>query len=291
MKRLSLTVTLVALLGAACAKGAGSLGLAPSGSSSPTSPSPGSTSPASPSPSPTRVVTPVPTVSARTIGLQVWFVRSGKLFLTQRDVPATPAVGRAALLQLLPGPSDVERRAGVTSSVPSGTTLLGLEIRDGIAFVNFDTAFRRNGDITPIQVGQVVLTIGQFSTVDQVVIKVNGGEIYETPQTTDEYERFLPAISVQSPNIGATVSSPVTLSGSANVFEATVSLRILDQNGHEIARGFTNATCGTGCRGTYSKSLSYHVDHEQTGTVEVFESSAKDGSPTNVVSIPVTLTA
>lgn len=286
MKRLSLMVILVALLGAACATGAGSLGPAPSGSSTPSSPSP-----ASPSPTPTRVVTPVPTVSARTIGLQVWLVRSGKLFLTQRDVPATPAVGRAALLELLTGPSDVERQAGVTSSVPSGTTLLGLEIRDGIAFVDFDTAFRGNGDITPIQVGQVVWTIGQFSTVDQVVIKVNGGEIYETPQTTEEYERFLPAISVQSPNIGETISSPVTVSGSANVFEATVSLRILDQNGHEIARGFTNATCGTGCRGTYSKTLSYKVDHEQPGTVEVFESSAKDGSPINVVKIPVTLTA
>jgi hypothetical protein len=237
------------------------------------------------------VVTPVPTVSGRTIGLQVWFVRGGKLFLTQRDVPATPAVGRAAVTQLLAGPSDAERHAGVSSSVPSGTALLGLEIHDRIAFVNFDAAFRGNGDITPIQVGQVVWTIGQFSTVDQVVIKVNGGEIYETPQTTDEYERFLPAISVQSPSIGETVSSPVTLSGSANVFEATVSLRILDENGHEIARGFTTATCGTGCRGTYSKSLSYNVDHEQPGTVEVFESSAKDGSPINVVSIPVTLSA
>jgi Immunoglobulin-like domain of bacterial spore germination len=122
------------------------------------------------------------------------------------------------------------------------------------------------------------------------VIKVNGGEIYETHQTTDEYERFLPAISVQSPTIGETVSSPVAISGSANVFEATVSLRILDESGREIARGFTTATCGTGCRGTYSTTLSYNVDHEQSGTVEVFESSAKDGSPINVVSIPVTLT-
>jgi Immunoglobulin-like domain of bacterial spore germination/Sporulation and spore germination len=291
MKRLSLMITLVALLGAACAGGAGSLGAAPSGSSSPSTSSPASPSPISPSPTPTRVVTPAPTVSARTIALQVWFVRSSKLFLTERNVPATQAIGRAALSQLLAGPSDVERRAGVTSSVPSGTTLLGLAIRDGIAFVDFNAAFRGNGDIAPILVGQVVWTIGQFSTVDKVVIKVEGAEIYETPQTTDEYERFLPAISVQSPSIGETVSSPVTVSGSANVFEATVSLRILDSNGHEVARGFTTATCGTGCRGTYSTTLSYHVDHDQPGKVQVYESSAKDGSAINVVSIPVTLTA
>lgn len=283
MKRLSLTVTLVALLGAACAKGAGSLGPAPSGPS--TSPGGSGTPPSSPSASPTAS----PSAGGRTISLQVWFVRGGKLFLTGRDVPATQAVGRAALNELLAGPSDAERAGGVTSQVPAGTTLLGLEIHDGIAFVDFSAEFR-GSEIPPIRVGQVVWTIGQFSTVDQVVVKVNGGEIYETPQTTDEYERFLPAVSVQSPTIGETVSSPVAISGSANVFEATVSLRILDESGDEIARGFTTATCGTGCRGTYSTTLSYNVDHEQAGTVEVFESSAKDGSPINVVSIPVTLT-
>jgi Immunoglobulin-like domain of bacterial spore germination/Sporulation and spore germination len=286
MKRLSLTVMLVSLLGVACAKGAGSLGPAPTGAST----SPGGTGTPAPTPSPTATATASPSAGGRTISLQVWFVRNGKLFLTGRDVPATQAVGRAALNELLAGPSDAERSAGVTSQVPSGTTLLGLEIHDGIAFVDFSAEFR-GSDIPPIRVGQVVWTTGQFSTVDQVVIKVNGGEIYETPQTTDEYERFLPAISVQSPTIGETVSSPVAISGSANVFEATVSLRILDENGHEIARGFTNATCGTGCRGSYSTTLAYHVDHDQAGTVEVFESSAKDGSPINVVSIPVTLTA
>jgi hypothetical protein len=178
----------------------------------------------------------------------------------------------------------------VRTAIPSGTSLLGLTISSGIARVNFSSEFRGTGDVAPIQVGQVVFTLGQFSTVDQVVIEVNGGEIYETPQTTDEYERFLPAILVLSPSIGATIPNPVTVSGTANVFEATVSLRILDESGNEIARGFTTATCGTGCRGDYSTSLSYSVDHEQPGTLEVFEASAKDGSAINVQSIPVTLT-
>ena len=100
---------------------------------------------------------------------------------------------------------------------------------------------------------------------------------------------MLPAILVESPIIGARVSSPVTVSGTANVFEATVSLRILDENGNEIARTFTTATCGTGCRGDYSVSIPFNVDRQQRGTIEVFESSAKDGSPINLVRIPVTL--
>jgi hypothetical protein len=94
---------------------------------------------------------------------------------------------------------------------------------------------------------------------------------------------------VVNPTIGERLSSPVTVSGAADVFEAVVSLRILDAAGNEIARTFTSATCGTGCRGGYSRTVPYSVTHAEAGTIEVFETSAKDGSPVNVQSIPVTL--
>jgi hypothetical protein len=288
MKRLSIAVVVAGLLVAACAKGAGTLGAAPPGPTVTTSASPSDEPTTSPSSTPSTTQSPTST-AARTVTFQVWLTRGGKLFETRRTQQFTVAVGRASLEAMLEGPSAAERAAGVGTAVPSGTGLLGLEIHDGIAFADFSTEFRRSSGIAPIQVGQVVWTIGQFSTVDRVVIKVDGDEIYETPQSKDEYERFLPAILVEAPLIGARVSSPVTISGTANVFEATVSLRIRDANGKVIARGFTTATCGTGCRGTYSTTLSYTVDHEQHGTIEVFESSAKDGSAINVQSIPVTL--
>src|SRR5439155_17234603 len=69
------------------------------------------------------------------------------------------------------------------------------------------------------------------------------------------------------------------------------NVRILDANGHELARAFTTATCGTGCRGDYSISVKYRVAHQQSGTVEVMDYSAKDGSPGNVVDILVILSA
>lgn len=97
------------------------------------------------------------------------------------------------------------------------------------------------------------------------------------------------AIVVESPEPGATVSSPITISGTADVFEATVSIRILDAAGNEIARTFTTATCGSGCRGDYRKSVSFEIDSKQAGTIEVFEESAEDGSAINVVTLDVTL--
>ncbi|HYY09106.1 MAG TPA: Gmad2 immunoglobulin-like domain-containing protein, partial [Actinomycetota bacterium] len=77
----------------------------------------------------------------------------------------------------------------------------------------------------------------------------------------------------------------------ADVFEAVVSISIYDQAGRVIASSFTMATCGTGCRGDYSTDVRYDVDRTQAGSIRVYEVSAKDGSPINVVEIPVTLTA
>jgi hypothetical protein len=49
------------------------------------------------------------------------------------------------------------------------------------------------------------------------------------------------------------------------------------------------ASCGTGCRGDFSVRVRFSVDHRQSGTIQVFEVSAKDGSDTNLVEVPVTL--
>ncbi len=100
-----------------------------------------------------------------------------------------------------------------------------------------------------------------------------------------------PAIVVTSPRSGDEVSSPVSIEGNADVFEATVSIDILDSAEKPIVRTFTTASCGTGCRGTFSKAVSFTVDTTQPGTIRVYESSAEDGKPIHVVDIPVTLVA
>jgi Immunoglobulin-like domain of bacterial spore germination len=96
-------------------------------------------------------------------------------------------------------------------------------------------------------------------------------------------------IDVQAPPRGAVVTSPVTINGTADVFEATVSIRIIDAVNNPIAQTITMATCGTGCRGDFSVDVPFSVDTEQTGVIQVFEVSAKDGSMIHVVRIHVTL--
>jgi len=98
-----------------------------------------------------------------------------------------------------------------------------------------------------------------------------------------------PAIVVRTPVAGDEIVSPVAVAGTADVFEATVSIRILDANGQELAAAFATATCGTGCRGKYSAEVFFFTEERRDGTIEVFESSAADGSPLNLVSVPVEL--
>ena len=112
-----------------------------------------------------------------------------------------------------------------------------------------------------------------------------------TSPTSEPSDGTKPAIVVKQPASGDEVVSPVTISGTANVFEATVYVRILDRDGFEVAARFTTATCGSGCRGEFSTELSFFVERTQDGTIEVFEPSAEDGSPINVVTVPVVLVA
>jgi hypothetical protein len=100
----------------------------------------------------------------------------------------------------------------------------------------------------------------------------------------------LDPIEVAAPIRGAIVTSPVTVSGTADVFEATVSIRIIDEMNNVIADTFATATCGSGCRGDYAIEVPYSVKTEQRGMIEVFEVSAEDGSRRNIVRVPVTLT-
>jgi hypothetical protein len=300
MKRLIGFAVGLGLLAVGCA-GKGAVTVGPLDDESP-SPSPSATASASTSPKPTPSETGSPGPAGSTVTYEVWFTRGESLFVTKRTQPATVAVGSASLNAMLAGPNSAERAAGVGTTVPSGTKLLGLNIEDGIATIDMNGTYDDGGGSASerMRLAQAVYTITQFPTVQGVNFRLNGepveafsgeGIVLDHPQTRADYDDLLPAITVESPVIGQRVSSPITVSGTANVFEATVSIRILDEDGTKIAESFDTATCGTGCRGDYSDKVPYEVDHDQPGTVMVFESSAQDGSPIHVQKIPVTLTA
>jgi hypothetical protein len=306
MRRRTTTLSSLALLLSAatliaCTPGSGSLGTVPTGPAATPSAAAPPSAPASPAPSdpaapPAPPAPPPPPASSgagsnpdrRTVTIAVWFAREGRLFYTTRTRPVTPATSRLALNELAAGPTDAEARLGVSRGVPADRAL-DVSISAGVATVNYSAAFYAGGrDVARLRQAQVVYTLTQFPTVSKVGFR-SGGEPVVAPVGRADYADLLPAIVVTSPLIGQRVSSPVTVAGTANVFEATVSIRILDAGGAPLATTFTTATCGSGCRGDYSATVAYRVASEQRGTVQVYEVSAQDGSRLNVIDIPVTL--
>ena len=206
----------------------------------------------------------------------VYFVRDGKLGFAQRSVGVTPRIATATLEELLAGPTAEEKEAGLSSDIPPTTKLVSLEVKDDQAIVALSNPLDRLGSL------QVVHTLAQLETVDRVQL---GQEGFASADT----EEALPAILVESPALGAAVTSPLTIRGSANTFEATFMVELRTAEGKALYKDFVTATSGNGTRGTFEKTIDFVVDRERPGTLVVYETSAEDGSVVNEVEIPVTI--
>jgi hypothetical protein len=100
-----------------------------------------------------------------------------------------------------------------------------------------------------------------------------------------------PAIVIDSPLCGAEVKSPVTVKGTASLFEAALVVVVKDSLGQELARTSVLASESAPARGTFSQELSFSLPGAvENSSIEAFSTSARDGSVINVFSVPVTLT-
>jgi spore germination protein GerM len=192
---------------------------------------------------------------------------------------------------LLGGPMADE--SGLSTAIPAGTTLDGVTVAGGIATVDLSSEFTSGGGSFSMsaRVAQVIYTLTRFPEVDGVRFLVDGtpttvfggeGVMIDDPATRPDDDALLPAVMIESPASGGLGSNPLVVTGTANVFEATVSLSLYSADGSTLFQGFTTATCGTGCRGDWATTIPYTVDTPQWGRLEAFESSAQDGSPINV---------
>jgi sporulation and spore germination protein/immunoglobulin-like protein involved in spore germination len=232
---------------------------------------------------------------------EVWFTKGESLFVVHRTEPKVPAVATIAMGSLLEGPTASETASGIGSEIPDDTTLLGVTVENGIATVDLSAEYESGGGSLSMmmRLAQVVYTLTQFPTVQKVSLELDGqpvevfsgeGIVLDEPVDRDDYEEMLPIILVAEPAIGARVESPVHVEGIANVFEANVTVEILDAAGNVIAQDFTTATCGTGCFGDYALDLAFDLSEEQPGTIVVHDDDAAGtGTPPHVVEIPVTL--
>jgi hypothetical protein len=118
-------------------------------------------------------------------GMSVYFTNSVKnpgasdcsrVYPVSRRVAGTSAVARAALDQLLRGPTADEARQGYGTEIPRGTTLRDVRIEGGTATADFSAELNRAAGSCSVTAAraQIERTLRQFSSVKSVVIAVNG---------------------------------------------------------------------------------------------------------------------
>lgn len=100
-----------------------------------------------------------------------------KVFTIKRTIPKTEAIGRAALLELLKGPTEKEKNEGYFTSINPGVEIQSLTIENGTAKVDFNQqleyAVGGSCRVAAIR-AQISQTLKQFPTVNNVIISIDG---------------------------------------------------------------------------------------------------------------------
>ena len=257
-------------------------------------------------PASTPATSPPPSVVAA-MSLRVYFLRpiGGSqpargpfIAAAARNMPATPAPAAAAMRALLAGPVARERAIGMTTMIPTGTTLRGLTIAGGVATVDLSGTFAApGGELSTMgRLAEVVYTLTQFPSVSKgVVCKVDGksavavfgshGTALGHAQQRSDFESLTSPIFVDSPAAFDVVQGTLRASGTADVFEATFRARLVRGAAQDTTT--VTATSGSGTRGTFSFNANVQ-SAARSGSLVVWDPSAQDGSPLHTVTIPLT---
>lgn len=132
--------------------------------------------------------------------VSVYLVRDDVLVPVTRDLPL-PTTLEGTLESLLSGVSQPEERANLRTSIPPGTTLLGLEVSEGLASLDLSSDFASvGGEEEILAVAQIVLTVTSADGVSHVEfqlegvptdVPVAGGGLSVDPVSADQYDELI----------------------------------------------------------------------------------------------------
>ncbi|OGY92274.1 MAG: hypothetical protein A3H70_03470 [Candidatus Komeilibacteria bacterium RIFCSPLOWO2_02_FULL_48_11] len=95
-------------------------------------------------------------------------------------------------------------------------------------------------------------------------------------------------IKVTQPQPNSLVSSPMLVKGQARTFESTFQMVLKDGDGKEVTKKTVTYTAPDPSQfGDFGELLLFDTPKIDSGTLEVYSNSAKDGAVQDLVSIPV----
>lgn len=198
MKRIVMTVTVLAMLLVACGTGSGVGDGGPVSTTTTTTPDQSTTTTTAPDGSTTTTTVPA------TRFVDIYLVQEGQFAAAvQRAIPDTPQVATNAIKALLEGPTPAEESEDLSTAIPPATLLLGLTIEDGLAVIDLSREFESGGGSFAMisRLAQIVYTLTQFPTVDAVSFMLDGqpvtvfsneGLVLDEPVVASDYWSALP---------------------------------------------------------------------------------------------------
>lgn len=215
-------------------------------------------------------------------------------FWTEVEGPAGSTV-EFARLQLLTNEALTPPAPEFYNAVPDDVEILGVSREGETLLVEVNEAFRAGAggllsDMTMLN--QLVYTATYLNDADVVQFLIEGQPIVDFGTDGLDISAGLTRETLLDSMSLVLVTHPVYIGdglpqveGIANVFEATVSLEIIDADGDVAYEAFTTATCGTGCWGEYVFALDTPALTADS-RIRVFWNSPNDGSRMDVVYIP-----
>lgn len=200
-------------------------------------------------------------------------------------------VAATAVDRMLEPPTDPDYATPWNADV----SVLGVKHEGGVISVNLAGPVQSasvGAEGAELAVQQLIYTVqGALAVMDEpnptdpVEIRIDGepaGDLWGHVDASGPIDRADPTgtqapIWITEPADGTAVGMPLTVTGVAQVFEATVSWRVL-KDGTEVDSGFETATEGAPAFGEYSFDVTGLAAGEYV--LEVFEASALDGSDT-----------
>ena len=210
MKKLILLISVLALLAAGCGAGdTGDAGAVTTLPANTTTTAAATTTTTAASGDNTGTTTTSTTLAppddqpADQVFVDLYFVKEGLSAKTVTRAVDSPQVATNAVKALIAGPTPAEMDTELSSSIPSDTLLLGLTIDNGLATVDLSREFEVGGGSFNMlsRLAQVVYTLTQFPTVDEVLFYIDGkpvdvfsgeGIVLDAPVTRADYLSALP---------------------------------------------------------------------------------------------------
>lgn len=249
-------------------------------------PPPGGTATVEPVETPEETAEPTTEPTPDTVTTMVYFpldTRNGFVLGREpREVPDAPTM-TGVVEAMIAGPEDPDYGAVWNPA----TTVHSVEVADGVVTVDLSADARTanvGSALASLMVDQLVWTVTDAARDPSLAVQLTidgapagelwGAIVWDTPVTRGDPMATRLLVGIDNLAEGATVTSPVVVSGEANVFEATLLWSVLDDAGAEVQSGFAMSAEGQ----TFAP-YSFEVTLPPgTYTVVVSESDPSDGA-------------